>query len=312
MDETGQPLVRPDVAAFLAFLSAEQGETIESVTPERGRELMRQSGVLVDVDAGPLSRIEDITIPGPAGDIPARIFDSRPAREPGHAMVFFHGGGFVIGDLDTHAPWCAEAARQLDMPVIAVDYRLAPENPFPAAVDDCEAAARWVAEHIPNTGLVFAGDSAGGNLSLVIGMALSHRAAATPVRAIYALYPVVTHKAHQWASYDEFREGYMLTAATMRYFTDCYAADADNWRASPLDADLAMMPPTLVHTASLDPLRDQGRAFAAKLIEAGVATTYLEAAGTIHGFINFRRALPSAQADVDNGFRALKAMLGTA
>ena len=116
-------------------------------------------------EAGNLAIIRDPSIPGPAGNTPARMYDARENRQPGPVMVFFHGGGFVIGDIDTHEPYCAEVARQLDMPVISVDYRLAPEHPFPAAPEDCEAAARWIADNIPCKGLVLSGDSAGGKVT---------------------------------------------------------------------------------------------------------------------------------------------------
>src|SRR3546814_2971709 len=127
-----------------------------------------------------------------AGDIPIRLYDSHPGRQTGPVMFFYQGGGWVIGDLDTHDPYCAEAARQLDMPVIAVDYRLAPEHPFPAAPIDCEAAARWVADNIPCTGLVLSGESAGGNLTIVTALTLRDTPASRPVVAIHPIYPAVT------------------------------------------------------------------------------------------------------------------------
>ena len=148
-------------------------------------------GHVAELPLGDLAVTRDIAIPDPAGDIPARLYDARDSRDAGPVMVFFHGGGFVIGDLDTHGPYCAEAARQLDMPVVSIDYRLAPEHPFPAATDDCEAAARWVAENIACTGLILSGDSAGGNLTIVTAMALRDEPAAVPVIAQNPIYPVV-------------------------------------------------------------------------------------------------------------------------
>src|SRR3546814_2023632 len=149
-------------------------------------------------------------------------------------MVFFHGGGWVIGDLDTHDPYCAEAARQLDMPVIAVDYRLAPEHPFPAAPEDCEAATRWVADQIPCTGLVLSGDSAGGNLAIATALTLRDKPASKPVIAIHPIYPAVTTH-HDWQSYRDFKEGYLLTEGGMKWFGDQYAADPADYRAAPID-----------------------------------------------------------------------------
>ncbi|MEY4306121.1 MAG: hypothetical protein RIT52_2296, partial [Pseudomonadota bacterium] len=249
----------------------------------------------------------DLDIPGPAGSIKARLYDNRPNRAAGLVMVFYHGGGFVIGDIDTHEPYCAEAARQLDMPVISIDYRLAPEAPFPAAPDDCEAATRWIAENIPCTGLILSGDSAGGNLAVVTAMALRDRPAAQPVVAQYPIYPAVADHA-PWPSYDAFKQGYLLTEESMNFFMSSYAGDG-SWRIEPLHQDLAGMPPAVVMTAGLDPLRDQGRAYAARLIEAGVPTTYLEATGNIHGFICLRKAIPSAHQDITNGLNALKTLL---
>src|SRR3546814_4522502 len=138
---------------------------------------MRERGVRADLPVEELAVEQDLHCPGPGGEIRLRLFDAREMRAPGPAVVFFHGGGFVLGDLDTHAHFCAEAARQLDLPVIAVDYRLAPENPWPAGPDDCEAAARWIAgspEQLGRvvTGLALCGDSGGGKLSIVTAMAL--------------------------------------------------------------------------------------------------------------------------------------------
>lgn len=302
-----EPMTRPDVAAFLQYLNAQNGPKMADVPLADARAMMAALRHVADADTGPLARIENLAIPSPDGDIPARLYDSRTERTPGPIMVFFHGGGFVVGDLDTHEPYCAEAARQLDMPVISIDYRLAPEHPFPAAPDDCEAATRWIAKNIPCTGLILSGDSAGGNLTVVTAMALRDKPAAKPVIAQYAIYPAVAEH-DPWPSYAAFKQGHFLTEDTMDFFMSSYAADG-SWRVAPLHHDLTGLPPTVVITAGLDPLRDQGRAYAAKLIEAGVQTTYLEAAGTIHGFICLRKALPSAQTDITNGLNALKTLL---
>jgi acetyl esterase len=262
---------------------------------------------VADADIGALAVKKDISIPGPAGIIPARLYDARAERAPGPVMVFYHGGGFVIGNLDTHEPYCAEAARQLDMPVISIDYRLAPEAPFPAAPEDCEAATRWIAENIPCSGLILSGDSAGGNLAVVTAMALRDKPAAKPVIAQYAIYPAVAEHA-PWPSYAAFKQGFLLTEDSMDFFMSSYAGDG-SWRIAPLHHDLSRMPPAVVITAGLDPLRDQGRAYAARLIEAGVQTVYLEAQGNIHGFICLRKAIPSAHDDITHGLNALKTLL---
>jgi acetyl esterase len=228
-------------------------------------------------------------------------------------MVFFHGGGFVLGDLDTHEPFCAELARQLDMPVIAVDYRLAPEHPWPAGPDDAIAAARWIAaspEALGRqvTGLIPCGDSAGGNFAIVVSLALRDEPAAVPVLAQWPIYPAAD-PAKGYPSFNDFAEGYLLTREGMNWFDKCYAPDPKDWRYSPLVKSQAGLPPTLVVTASLDPIRDQGRAYAAACIEAGVDTVFIEAKGTIHGFINLRKAVPSAEGDIARCVAALKLLL---
>ena len=299
---------RADVAAFLAFLNAQEGPKMEEMPPEGAREMFRVMGQLADVPRGEIAKVEDRKIPGPAGEIAIRLYDNRPDREPGPVMVFYHGGGWVIGDLDTHDGYCAEAARLLDMPVIAVDYRLAPEHPFPAAPEDCEAAARWVADHIPCTGLVLAGESAGGNLTIVTALALRDDPASKPVIAIHPIYPAVA-TSDDWQSYRDFGEGHLLTESSMTWFSGHYAPDPTDRRAAPLDFPAEGMPPTLLITAGLDPLRDQGRAYAAKLIEAGVPTTYREARGTIHGFINLSQGIPSAKEDIRGALTMLKTMI---
>jgi acetyl esterase len=303
------PFIRPDTAALLAFMNAQNGPEMRDMPLTDARNVLLALRHMADADVGELARIENLAIPGPAGDIPARLYDARAARDgPGPVMVFYHGGGFVIGNLDTHEPYCAEAARQLDMPVISIDYRLAPEHPFPAAPDDCEAATRWIAGHFPCSGLILSGDSAGGNLTVVTAMALRDAPAAKPVIAHYPIYPAVAQSHDAYESYHLFKEGHFLTEAGMDWFGACYAGDGSK-RIAPLDEPLEGMPPAVVITAGLDPLRDQGRAYAAKLEGAGVPTRYLERDGTIHGFICLRKGLPSAQEDISAGLAALKQLL---
>jgi acetyl esterase len=310
------PYVRPDVAQFLAYLNAQPGPKTHELPAPAARQLFKALPQLADLPPEPLATVTDLAIPGPAGPIPARLFDAADRREPGPAVVFFHGGGFVIGDLDTHAGPCATIATLLGLPVIAVDYRLAPEAPWPAAPDDCEAAARWVADSPAAlgrsvTGLVLCGDRAGGTLTIVTAAALRDRPAAVPVLVQAPLYPAAD-LSHVEGSMQDFAEGYMLTHDTLRWFADAYAADISHARGNPILGDMAGMPPAVVVTAGLDPLRDQGRRYAAALIAAGVPVTYREAAGTIHGFINLRRAIPSAQGDLLGFLSALKPMIAEA
>ena len=305
--------IRPDVAAFLSFLNAQPGPKMHEMSIDDARLSMVLVGSLAEADIGPLAVIRDLSIPGPAGNIPARLYDARENRGAGPVMVFYHGGGFTIGDLEIYGPYSAEAARQLDMPVVSIDYRLAPEHRFPAAAVDCEAATRWIAEspaelglHV--TGLVTSGDSAGGNLTIVTTMALRDNPAAVPVLVQHPIYPVVTDST-DWPSMRDFADGFLLTADSMHYFTDAYGADSNDCRGAPLKFDHTGMPPSLVTTASLDPLRDQGIAYVEALKAAGVRVEYRSAEGNIHGHITLRKAIPSAQDDVTGNFNTLKDLL---
>lgn len=307
------PFVRPDVRGFLDYLNAMPGPRTHQMTPEAARQVYLAMKDVADLPVGELGTIRDLAIPGPAGIIPARLFDAREHREPGPAVVFYHGGGFVIGNIDTHASFCAEIARVLDLPVVSVDYRLSPEHRWPAAPDDCEAAARWVAESPAElgravTGLILAGDSAGGTLAIVAAMDLRDSPAAVPVLVQAPIYPAAD-TSKPYPSFDDFAEGFLLTRDTMLWFADAYAADVAHSRGSPLIGRLDGLPPAVIVTASLDPIRDQGRAYAAALVQAGVPVIYREAVGTVHGFVTLRKAIPSAQGDVAGYLAALKAAI---
>ena len=305
------PYVRPDVRQFLDYLNALPGPKTHELGAVAARAMYAAMKDVADPPVGALAVQRDLSIPGPAGAIPARLYDARETRVPGPALVFYHGGGFVIGDLETHGSFCAEAARVLDLPVIAVDYRLAPEHAWPAAPDDAEAAARWVAESPAElgrsvTGLVLMGDSAGGNLTIVAALDLKQRPAAVPVLVQAPIYPAAD-LGGDYPSFVQFAEGHLLTRESMDWFADCYAADLQHERSSPLHADLSGMPAAVIVTASLDPIRDQGRAYAAALAQAGVPVTFREAVGTVHGFITLRQAIPSAIGDVAGYLVAVKA-----
>lgn len=306
------PYVRPDVRAYLDNLKA-------NPRPVFNRELLAMIRTLPpeklvsrdDLPVGELATIRDVAMPGPGGEIRLRLYDARAARAAGPVVVFFHGGAFVVGSIETHAGLTAEMARRLDLPVISVEYRLAPEHPWPAAPDDAEAAVRWIAQNGEAfgrefTGLVISGDSAGGNLTLVTALALREAPSALPLVMLLPIYPA-TDKTRSYPSGEQFSSGYGLDISDDD--EDYYAADPQSVRASPLLADLAGLPPTVLVTASLDPLRDQGRAFAAALVEAGVPTTYYEASGTIHGFATYREAIPSAQRDTAEFLALARTML---
>lgn len=302
--------MRPDVRRHLDHLAASHTPGVDRLDPSQARE--RAIAALADEDlpVGEIATTVDLSIPGPAGPLSARLFDARPQRGPGPVVVWFHGGGFVTGGIETHQGLCAEVARQMDLPVVLVAYRLAPEAPFPAAPDDAEATARWVAGS-PGalgrtvTGVVLAGDSAGGTLSIVTAMALRDHPAPVPVHAHLAFYPS-SDATHPYPSLEEFAEGCLVTQAAVQWYAGHYRAIPTDIRASPLLGDLAGMPPGVIVTAGLDPLRDQGRAYAAGLVSAGVPTVFREAAGSVHSFVLLRGAVPSARADVAHALAALR------
>ena len=304
------PYVRPDVRGFLDYLNSVPGPKTHEGTAEAARAMYVAMKDVADPPVGELGIVKDLTIPGPAGPIPARLFDPRESRAPGPVVVFFHGGGFVIGNIDTHASFTAEMARQLDLPVVSVDYRLAPEHPWPAAPEDCEAAARWVASNPAElgrtaTGLVLSGDSAGGTLTITAAMGLRDEPAAVPVIVQAPIYPAADMN-KEYPSFNDFADGYLLTRETMIWFAEHYRADFTHFRGSPMVGELVGLPPAVIITASLDPIRDQGRAYAAALVLAGVPVTFREAVGNIHGFITLRQAIPSAAGDVAGYLAALK------
>jgi acetyl esterase len=267
----------------------------------------------LDLPVGELGAVVDVTMPGPGGDIALRMYDSRAERDAGPVVVFYHGGGFVVGSIDTHAGLAAEIARQLDLPVISVEYRLAPEYPWPAAPDDAEAAVRWIADNAAAFGrtftdIVLCGDSAGGNLVIVTALALREQPASLPLLMQFPIYPLTDHS-RAYASGKAYADGFGLNSTDMELFNQHFTPDPQHWRASPLLAEQAGLPLTLIVTAALDPLRDQGRAYAARTLEAGVPTSYIELPGTIHGFASYRKLIPSAQADLSAALNIARIML---
>ncbi len=305
--------VREDVKGFLAFLNSQPGPQMSEMALAEARQAYLAMKPLAEADARELAVVKDLSCPGPGGDIALRLYDARATRDPGPVILFFHGGGFVIGDLETHHNLCTEIAAEMDLPVVAVDYRLAPEHPFPAAPDDCEAAARWVAGSPETlgrrcTGLIPLGDSAGGNLTIVVTQALGDKPAAVPVIMQVPLYPA-TDERPDHPSMLAFGEGHLLTKDAMDWFMGSYAGEPGNKRAYPIHGDHAAAPPTVLVTAGLDPIRDGGRLYGAHLIQAGVDVTYLEMRGSIHGFLTLRKAIPSAQTDTHAIFAAMKLML---
>lgn len=309
-----EPYVRADVRAFLDLLAQAGGPPIDEVSIEDARAAYQALHNLADRPARDLAVIRDLSCPGPAGNIRLRLYDARETRGPGPLIVFYHGGGFVIGDLDTHHNLCTEIAAQMDLPVVAVDYRLAPEHPFPAAIEDCEAATRWIAASPaelgrPATGIVTIGDSAGGNATIVVGQLLAARAAAVPVVLQVPVFPLAAD-AFGSKSLDQFDDGYVLTKRAIEFFDRHYAPVRSDHRAMPILGDIAASPPTVIATAGLDPIRDSGREYAAALASHGVDHVFLEMKGATHSFTNLRQAVPSTQADLETIFAAMKLLLG--
>ena len=306
--------IRPDVAALLALIEASPRPPMHTLDAPQARAGSKAARALMEVDQGELGLVRDFAVPGPLGDIEARLFDVAGERGPGDLVVFFHGGGFVIGDIDSHAPLCADLSRILDLPVVSVDYRLAPEHSFPAGPNDAIAAARWLAANSAGQGreatrLVLVGDSAGANLALLAGIDLRDEPAAVPVAALGLIYPVTGPVAAE-GSGAEYVEGYFLTRTLMDWFDGHYAPALGDWRHETHLRGYAGLPPTAIITATLDPLRDQGRALAGALAAEGIETAYLEARGNIHGFATMRRLVPSAHRDVERFCAALTLLLG--
>ena len=236
----------------------------------------------------------------------------RPVRgETLPALVYFHGGGWTIGDLDTHDVLCRSLAVGARCVVVSVDYRLAPEYPFPTAVEDCFAATRYVAEHAAELkvrGIAVGGDSAGGNLAAIV--ALMARDAGGPRLAFQLLIYPATDQRCATASHERNAQGYLLTRDSIEYFRRAYLPnerDWTDWRASPLLArSHANLPPALVITAGYDPLLDEGRAYAERLRAAGVEVDYREYADMVHGFVLFGGVLDTAKAAVAECCAALR------
>lgn len=259
------------------------------------------------LEAEPVGRVEDRN----AGDVPIRIYwpDAEGALP---IVVYFHGGGFTLCDLDTHDGICRALCAGAEVIVVSVDYRLAPEHPYPAAPDDAYAATQWVYEHAAELGgdpgrLAVAGDSAGGNLATVTCLR-ARDLGGPPIGFQLLIYPV-TDAAMDSPSHKENAEGFFLTAAHMRWYWDSYHPTADRRAepySSPLNADLRGLPPALVMTAEHDPLRDEGETYAVRLREAGVEVETVRYDGMFHGFFGLTAFLPAAQEAMDRSVTAIQ------
>ncbi|QWG20580.1 alpha/beta hydrolase [Bradyrhizobium sediminis] len=297
-------ILDPDAAAvFKAFQEADR-PPYETLSPAEAREFYLAGRVVSNPEPPELESVEPLSIPAPHGSIPARVYTPKhPRKADGLApvLVFFHGGGWVIGDLDSHDVVCRKLADEGRMIVISVDYRLAPEHKFPAAVDDSIAATKWIAENAKQLGidasrLSVGGDSAGGNLAAVV--AIAARDGNGPAIAGQVLIYPATDFAMTHPSHREPETSILLTHSVIRWFSDHYlngAADVHDWRASPARAKtLIGLPPAYVLTAGADPLRDEGDDYARQLKEAGVPVTYRHFPGQFHGFFTMGKLLQQA------------------
>jgi len=267
------------------------------------RQQLRVMVSLMDEPAPALPRIEDIRIPGPAGEIPARVYSARAGKTPQPTVAYFHGGGWVQGDLETHHGLCARLAEHAGALVVAVDYRLAPEHKFPAAVEDCLAAYRWLRTKGRDVGadlsrVAVAGDSAGGNLSAVVSQLGASAGVPAPTCQVL-IYPAVDFSL-ETSSHRELADGHVIPRDRILWYMEQYLKsdeDKSDLRASPLRApSFEGQPPAMIVTAGFDPLRDEGRAYGDRLREAGVDVVYREYPGQIHAFVSLTKAIPQGMA----------------
>ena len=299
----------PQAQAVIDLVIKSGRPAYNTLSPKDARQLFRETRPASTPTPPEIGAVRNLVAQGPGGPIPLRVY--RPAGVAASAalpgLLYFHGGGWVIGDLDTHDVLCRQLTAEAGVTVVNVDYRLAPEHKFPAAADDAWAATRWTVAHASEFGvdagrLAVGGDSAGGNLAAVV--ALQARDAGAPIIKLQVLVYPVTDVAAESRSYQDFSEGYMLTRESMRWFTAHYlaaAGQANDWRVSPLRASShAGLPPALVVTAGFDPLRDEGAAYAAKLQQAGVLVDYVCYGGMIHGFAGMGKLIETGNRAVSH------------
>ena len=305
----------PQTQAFLNELAALKLPPPHTVTPQQARADLKSRPSA----SGPeVSAVEDRAIPGPAGQVPVRVY--RPTGTgPFSALVWFHGGGMVLGDLDRADGTARQLCVRAGCVVVSVDYRLAPEDKFPAAPDDCYAATRWVAEHAADIEadprrIAVGGDSAGGNLAAVVALMARDRGG-PPLAHELLVFPMAD-RSFDTESYKQNGDGYALTRDSMRWFWDHYLrsdADAANPYAAPLQAkDLKGLPSALVITAEYDPLRDEGEAYARRLQAAGVPTICSRYDGVTHGFFGMPAVIDKGDQAIAEASASLKKAFASA
>jgi acetyl esterase len=313
-------MLHPHAKALLDMMVERGIPPTHTLTPADARAFYRERRAVTQPDPPDIGEVRDLSATGPQGPIPLRLYHPEAAARRAKAppvLVYFHGGGWVIGDLDTHDTLCRQLALASGVAVVAVDYRMGPEHRFPAAVDDCIAATRWVRDHAAELGvdatrLAVGGDSAGGNLAAVVAIA-ARDAGDLPIGFQLLIYPA-TDQRRGWPSHTTNAQGYLLTADTMDYFHDHYIPDKAmdlDWRASPLlHEDLSKLPPALVLTAGYDPLRDEALQYSQRLTLAGNRATHILFERQIHGFITMGRVIDEANAAVAICAAELRRALG--
>jgi acetyl esterase/lipase len=299
----------PAAKRILDMLAVMRGAAgVESLSPQQLRESFRQLARSVDTKNVPVGKVEDGTWPGPAGALPYRRYDpaqsaALPGRSAMPALVYFHGGGGIFGDIDTHDGLCRSLAAESGCVVISIGYRQAPEHKFPAAVEDSYAAACWVSDNATALGIdaqriAVGGDSAGGGLAAVVCQTAA--AQSGPRLVLQVLLCPVLDMVGETASRAQFAQGYFLDRATIDWMLRQYCPpgiDPKDPRLSPLRAaQVSGLPPAHIHAAEYDPLRDEGEAYAQRLRHAGVETRYICHAGLIHHFYAMAGAIPAARA----------------
>jgi acetyl esterase len=309
--------VDPQAQVFLDMLKAMNVPDVSTQTVEEARAVMEASRQLDTTPPEAIFKVENRTIPGPAGEIPVRIYTPE-GNGPLPVLVYFHGGGWVICSLDTHDGICRALANQAQCVVVSVDYRMAPEHKFPAAVDDCYAATKWVVENAASINgkadrVAVGGDSAGGNLAAVVSLMAKENGGPHIVFQLL-IYPATDYYIPGTDSIRENAEGYYLTRSAMVWFWNHYAnseEDANNPHMAPLRAkDLSNLPPALVLTAEYDPLRDEGEMYATRLQEAGVSVTATRYNGMVHGFFSLSNMMDQAKVAVAEAAAALRVAFG--
>ncbi len=303
-----------DTQALLARLAASSIPRYELLSAAVARQFYEAGRPLLSPDPESVAKVRDQSIPGPNGPIPLRLYWPTGPDHALPVLVYLHGGGWVLGNVNTVDSLCRSLANASGHLVVSVDYRLAPEHPFPQGLNDAHAALCWVAAHADSLGglpdhIVVGGDSAGANFAAVL--ALRARDEGDPHIAYQMLIYPATDFRMQSESQRAFADGYLLTRANQAWFQHHYLgghADLTDWRLSPLlAADHAGLPPAFVLTAQFDPLRDEGEDYAMKLVRAGVPVTAWRIPGQIHGFITMGRVLPAARVAIDTLARALRA-----